>query len=156
MERKNAGFLNRFLAYMIDYFILNFIGTIIGVIFAFPLALFLFSKGHTEEYVTTIVYAVIFPIASLVGILYYAILESSKWQGTVGKIVLKITVVDENGNRVGFWRAFLRAFCMLFSTLILGIGWLMILWTKDKRSLHDMMSGCYVVKKEEKNENEGL
>lgn len=79
-------------------------------------------------------------------LLYNASFESSPWQATLGKKVLRIAVTDNLGNRVSFKKAFSRNFCKAFSLLILYIGFLMVGFTKTKQGLHDQMTGCVVIR----------
>lgn len=79
--------------------------------------------------------------------MYYALLDSSSWQGTIGKKMMGILVCDSEGNRISFLRATFRYFFHIFSALILYIGFLMVIFTNKKQSLHDMMTSCIVVKK---------
>jgi uncharacterized RDD family membrane protein YckC len=78
--------------------------------------------------------------------LYFAIFESQGWQGTPGKYFLKIKVTDLSGNRISFARATARYFSKFFSTIILGIGYLMIAFTKRKQGLHDLIAETLVIK----------
>lgn len=78
--------------------------------------------------------------------IYFAVMHSSEWQATVGKRVVGLKVVDENGNRISFGRATGRYFAELLSGLILLIGYMMVGWTKRKQGLHDMIANTYVVK----------
>jgi uncharacterized RDD family membrane protein YckC len=78
--------------------------------------------------------------------LYFALLESSPWQATVGKKVLGIRVTGMDGQRIGFWRATGRYFGKFISALILCIGFMMAGWTKRKQALHDMIAGTLVVR----------
>jgi uncharacterized RDD family membrane protein YckC len=77
--------------------------------------------------------------------LYYALMESSSYQGTVGKMVLGIKVTDLNGNRIGFGRATGRHFGKIISGLILCVGYIMVAFTQKRQGLHDIMAGCLVV-----------
>ncbi|UGB37983.1 RDD family protein [Frateuria soli] len=77
--------------------------------------------------------------------LYFAICESSAWQGTVGKLAMGIRVTDLDGNRIGFWRALGRYAAKLLSWMILGVGFLMIGWTRRKQGLHDMIANTLVL-----------
>lgn len=77
--------------------------------------------------------------------LYNALFECSKWQGTVGKRVLGLRVVDLSGNRISFLRASGRHFSKMVSRFTLMIGYLMIFWTKRKQALHDKMAKTLVV-----------
>lgn len=78
--------------------------------------------------------------------IYFAVMNSSEWQATVGKRVVGLKVVDENGNRISFGRATGRYFAEILSGLILLIGYMMVGWTKRKQGLHDMIASTYVVK----------
>lgn len=73
-----------------------------------------------------------------------AIQESSKWQGTLGKFIVGIKVVDHDGNRISFHRAFIRGLYRLLSFSMLLIGYLYI-FGKSHRCLHDIWSKTYVV-----------
>lgn len=79
--------------------------------------------------------------------LYYAGCESSAARATLGKYILRIRVVDGGGNRIGFARATGRYFGKLVSTLTIGIGFLMPLWTSRKQALHDIMANTLVIKR---------
>ncbi len=83
----------------------------------------------------------------LAGWIYYAALESSVKQATLGKTALSIKVTDMEGNRIGFGRATGRHFAKIISGIILLIGYLMIAFTEKKQGLHDMMAGCLVPNK---------
>ena len=77
--------------------------------------------------------------------LYFAGLESSKWQATLGKQILKLRVVDLNGNRVSFWRASARYFGKIISRMTFMVGFLMILFTRKKQALHDKIAATLVI-----------
>ncbi len=78
--------------------------------------------------------------------IYNAIMESSKYQATFGKIVLGIKVVGGNGERLSFSRAMLRNVSKLISGLLFGIGYIMIVFDSKKQGLHDKIADTYVVR----------
>lgn len=78
--------------------------------------------------------------------LYFALMESSTYQATLGKIVLGIKVTDVHGNRLNFSRALLRNLSKIISGIILFIGYLMILFDSKKQGLHDKIADAYVVR----------
>ena len=84
-------------------------------------------------------------IGFAIAVLYFAICESSAWQGTVGKLALGIRVTDLEGRRISLGRAFGRYFAKLLSAIILGIGFLMVAFTQRKQGLHDMIVGTLVL-----------
>ena len=77
--------------------------------------------------------------------LYFAFCESSAWQATVGKLAMGIRVTDLDGGRISFWRALGRYAAKLLSWMILGIGFLMIAWTRRKQGLHDVIANTLVL-----------
>lgn len=81
----------------------------------------------------------------LIGWLYFALMESSAKQATIGKSLMGLVVTDLNGDRITFWRATGRHFGRWLSVLILGIGYFMAFFTEKRQALHDMMAGCLVL-----------
>ena len=72
--------------------------------------------------------------------IYVPMLESSKYQGTIGKMIMRIKIVDLEGNRISPCRSFCRlivylVFCALHLYII---SFFTILFTKEKKGLHDM------------------
>lgn len=78
--------------------------------------------------------------------IYYAAFESSKWQATCGKRLLKIKVTDMSGKRISFGRATGRHFAKILSSIIFFIGYIMILFTKKQQGLHDIIAETLVVR----------
>lgn len=85
-------------------------------------------------------------LKELIIIIYYALMESSKYQATLGKIVMGIKVVNNNGQRLDFAKAALRNISKILSGLILGLGYVMIIFDDRKQGLHDKLAGTLVVK----------
>jgi len=90
----------------------------------------------------------IFLIIMVVPWLYWALMESSSHQATLGKMALGLNVTDLKGERLSFGRATGRYFGKFVSELILYIGFMMAGWTAKKQALHDIMAGTLVVKKQ--------
>lgn len=132
-----AGFRKRFSAAIIDGFILAAAGFIIGGLAGF---IYGYSRGTPEGGGA---------LGNIVGVilgwLYFAIMESSSKQGTLGKMAFGIKVTDLSGNAISFGRATVRHFGKILSTIILLVGYLMVAFTAKKQGLHDMIAGCLVV-----------
>jgi uncharacterized RDD family membrane protein YckC len=85
--------------------------------------------------------------------IYFALSESSRWHATLGKRLLGLYVADAAGKPVDFWRASLR-FCggrLLAHVPLLGgyyfvLDCLFVGLTPSKRAIHDMLSGCRVLR----------
>jgi uncharacterized RDD family membrane protein YckC len=88
---------------------------------------------------------VIYSLAKLLIITFYFVgLESSSWQGSIGKKLLKIKIGNSEGKRISIGKAFLRLFGKWISGQILGIGYLMAFFTKNKQALHDLLAATFV------------
>ncbi len=78
--------------------------------------------------------------------LYEALMESSSYQATLGKMMFGMKVTDLYGNRIDFMRATGRHFAKILSGLMLCIGFIMAGFTERKQGLHDMLAGTLVRK----------
>ena len=76
--------------------------------------------------------------------IYEALMESSSYQATLGKMVFGMKVTDLYGNRISFARATGRHFAKILSLVILCIGFIMVGLTERKQGLHDMIAGTLV------------
>jgi uncharacterized RDD family membrane protein YckC len=156
-----AGFWLRVLAAILDGFVL---GIPVGcIIVALAIALGAGATLHNinpDDPPTAIIAALIgfiflFIIVLAVGEwLYFALLEASSWQATVGKKVLGLYVTDLEGKRISFGRASGRFCAGRLLGLVAGVGGLYFLvscicvgFTEKKQALHDMIAGCLVMKK---------
>jgi uncharacterized RDD family membrane protein YckC len=135
-----ASFWDRFGAFLIDILLLGAaqfaIGFAIGYDFTDP-------NADPDKSNTLNV------ISFLIGFFYYAGMESSKNQATLGKMALGIKVTDLNGNRISFANALGRYLARILSSIILLIGYLMQPFTAKKQALHDMLAGTLVIKGEQ-------
>lgn len=139
INREYAGFWLRFAASLID-------GILVGVVFGVAWAII--GIDFQYDYENPSGWFVIIILASyIIPWLYFALMEASAKQATLGKLALGIKVTDEAGNRVSFGRATGRYFGKIVSALILYAGYIMIAFTKKKQGLHDILAGTLVVKK---------
>jgi len=148
-----GGFWIRLLAHLIDHVILGAVAAPLFFITVLPSIIRIAHQAERDqepspEMIIAIVSVVFVYIAlAFVGQwLYEALLTSSSWQGTIGKRVLRLKVVDEAGNRIGFGRATGRFFAKILSSMFLYIGFIMIGFTERKTGLHDMLAGTKVLK----------
>jgi uncharacterized RDD family membrane protein YckC len=89
-----------------------------------------------------------FLAACLMAWLYYAWMESSSTQGTLGKMALGLIVTDLEGRRVSFARATGRFLARFITSMIpLGIGYILAGITEKRQALHDIIAGCLVLRK---------
>ena len=146
-----AGFWRRVGAFVIDWIIVGVVQTVIQVILmgVGVIAMSdLESGAGTEEYQHYLaVMWILGGVMFVMQIVYFAVMESSSKQGTLGKIVLGIVVTDTDGKRISLGRAVGRNLGKIISGIILLIGYFMIAFTAKKQGLHDIMANCLVVVK---------
>nr|WP_321983504.1 RDD family protein [uncultured Lichenicoccus sp.] len=85
-------------------------------------------------------------VTFVVPLLYFTLLESSRWQATVGKRVCHLRVTGLDGQRISYLRALGRYAGKFVSYLTLCIGFMMAGWTTRKQALHDLMAETLVVR----------
>lgn len=142
-----AGFWLRFVAFIIDAIVLNFVGFILAVPFA---AGFMHGRPPMSPQELGPYFAAshrLFGVGLVIDWLYFALFESSVWQATLGKKALGLEVTDMQGARINFARATGRFFAKFLSAIILLIGYFMIGFTERKQGLHDMIAGTLVIRK---------
>jgi uncharacterized RDD family membrane protein YckC len=95
--------------------------------------------------------SVVFLLASWV---YWAGMESSQWQATLGKKALGLYVTDLNGSRAMFGKTSGRFFAGRGISFVPSIGGLYFLvscilagFTEKKQALHDMIAGTLVMRR---------
>ena len=131
---RPAGFWIRFVAVIIDFFVLLLAQ---GILFGAGWMLWggmdagLLVKGATRLF------------SSIIGA-GYSIVFHWIWGQTLGKMALQIRVVSMDGGPLSFGQSVGRYFATLLSALILMIGFIMAGVRADKRALHDLLAGTRV------------
>ncbi len=138
-----AGFWWRVLAYLIDSLIMSAIFFPLG----FIVGVGVFSSGVDQDSpVMPMLNLGLNGVQILAAWLYHAFLESSSWQGTIGKKVCGLRVTDMDGRQISFAKATGRYFGMILSGMICLIGFIMVAFTEKKQGLHDIMAGTLVLR----------
>ena len=86
-------------------------------------------------------------ILIVVAIVYYAIMEASRHQGSLGKLALELKVTDAQGGRLSFSKSVIRKASKLLSAALLLLGDLAAAFTRRKQALHDLIAGAFVLKR---------
>jgi len=136
----NAGFFLRLYAFLIDFLISFFLTSFVWTFFNLPL------PDHST-YFSVSNYAIFKnPYGLLFAFLYYSLFEGSRLQATPGKLIIGLCVTDLYYGRIFFGQAAGRTIGKFLSGLILGIGYILIGFTKNKQGLHDLLAHTYVIK----------
>ena len=151
-----AGFWERVAAYLID-------GLILGIPFGF-VVLFIIMSGvlgitlhrrpmdpHEAAVLLGpmfLLFFLVFLVLVVLQWLYFALMESSARQATVGKSVMSLRVTNYEGQRISFGHATGRFFAKIVSGMVpLAIGYIMAAFTERKQALHDLIAGTLVIKR---------
>ena len=120
--------------------------------------------------------ALVFATVMLPILLYFAVSESSRWQATIGKRVLRLQVTDDHGGRPPLPRTLLRAvvkfapwelahtgvwhvpgtpfvsepaafsYGIWITALLLALWWFASIWLGDGRTPYDHIAGTVVTR----------
>jgi uncharacterized RDD family membrane protein YckC len=80
------------------------------------------------------------------GFLYRPLMESSRTQGTIGKAFCGLVVTDTSGRRISIARAYARTLAHSLTDAF-SFTYLLVLFTRRKQALHDLIAGTLVLKK---------
>jgi uncharacterized RDD family membrane protein YckC len=122
-----AGFWNRYIAYIIDLTFILFIALIIAKV-----------SGLLLEDDLILLYITVYLIYNTIG-------TGSSLQATLGKRIMAIHVIRNDGSKINYRIAFGRCLSSIISMLFVFIGYFMIGFTKSKQSLHDVLAETRVV-----------
>jgi uncharacterized RDD family membrane protein YckC len=84
-------------------------------------------------------------------VLYFVIMplmESSKWQGTIGKRILKLQITDREGERItflrAFWRNVMRSLVLYSYFFVIPLIFQYFRFQKTRKLFHDELSGTVI------------
>lgn len=75
----------------------------------------------------------------------YSVFMIGKYGATLGKMAMGIKVIRSSGAPFGYMLALGRWFAQILNVLTFLVGYLMAIWDKEKRGLHDRVCGTRVV-----------
>ncbi len=138
-EMVYAGFMIRAGAKIID----------IAILWAFGIALslvvgFLFPAGPEGE--GAVAFAVILNALQLIAAVGYTTYFLGKYSATPGKMACRLKVVTPEGEPVSYGRACGRYFAEILSSLIFCVGYLLVIFDNERRTLHDRIVGTRVIR----------
>jgi uncharacterized RDD family membrane protein YckC len=141
-----AGFWIRFVAYFIDGMILSvFILPIFFLFFAPEVELAELANDMDAMIAFYSGLSGLWFISFILTLLYFAGMQSSKYQATLGKMIIGVIVIDEGGNRISMGRGVGRYFAKILSGLIFYLGYIMAGFDSKKQALHDKLASTYVI-----------
>jgi len=149
---RYSGFWRRFWSYLLDRFLLGIVFTPFVFLVMMPVMATSsvdWSDSDLPGEALGALLGAAFTVAffAMIGSwLYYALMQSSSKQATLGQMALGIRVTDLQGRRISLGRATGRYFATILTGLTLGIGYLIMLLTEKKQTLHDLIASTLVVR----------
>jgi uncharacterized RDD family membrane protein YckC len=143
--------LSRLLASLLDGFIIVAVNFLISMVIQLPIALLANSTPANQSQAALPALGIASLLSSLLSLIvnygYYIYFIGSRGQ-TLGKMALKIKVVKVDSNeKPSYGDAFLReAIGKIASAVVLGLGFLWMLWDERKQTWHDKIAKTIVVK----------
>ena len=139
MQGRFAGSVSRFLAFLLDQFIIGAIFTIGALVVQTAIQVVFRSSFEIDDAGITVV------IAFALWWFAYTAGSLAATGRTIGKAVLGIMVVGADGTKVTGRQASLRTLAFPLSFLLLGVGFLIGLVRRDRRELHDLIGRTGVI-----------
>ncbi|NHA04605.1 RDD family protein [Mucilaginibacter sp. HC2] len=142
-----ANFGWRLLAFVIDYLIIvlgfGLIGGVLVVIERFTT-----GTVSDNEAVSSPGADLLFRLLFLLALISYnSAFEATEMQGSIGKFICRLAVVNINGERLRFGTALTRNLFKILSSFFFCIGYFAMLWSSMKQCWHDQRAKTYVVRK---------
>ncbi len=136
-----GGFWIRVAATVVDSILVSLLQFVFGFLLALTTgAGELAPRGETMMGLLTAL------LSAAIAVFYYVFFTGYGGQ-TPGKMVVRIKVIRTDGTDIGYGRAFLREVPGKFiSGILLGIGYLMVAFDRQKQGLHDKIADTYVIK----------
>ena len=177
MTRQRNLALRRLLAFLVDYGVMALFVAVISVAgFVIRWQLGVTSSAPTTFQQKLLSHAIVFATVIVPIMLYFAVSESSRWQATIGKRVLRLQVTDDHGGRPPLLRTLLRAvvkfapwelahtgvwqvpgtpfvsepaafsYGIWTTALLLALWWFASIWLGDGRTPYDRIAGTEVTR----------
>lgn len=83
-------------------------------------------------------------VSFIIWILIGTVMDSTKIQGTLGKLIVQIKVSDSDGNRISLQRAILRNMCKIVSSIFF-LGFISSAFDKKYQGFHDKIARTFVL-----------
>ena len=147
-EKLFAGFWVRFFAGLLDFlFLMPFF---IILIYFFGIDDYAIMKIN-NDYFNYSTFSAVGHDNRIVNILYHIIyiaylsyFVAGKKQATLGKRLMGIYVANRDGSKLTCQKSLARALASILTSMTLGLGFLIVAFTKEKTALHDIICNTRV------------
>lgn len=135
-----ANFGRRLVAFLIDVLIFTVAGWFLSALLAG-------TAGTTaDSQAVAGVALLLWLVLTVAQIAYFVVLEGGPSGQTLGKKVMDIRVIDfSTGGPLGYGKAFVRWIGRIPSTIVCYLGYLWMLWDRERQTWHDKIANTVVV-----------
>ena len=144
-EVRWGGFFRRFFAFLLDVIVIVLLASAMGLLSFIGYKVGLSGHGRSITWRSAAPLLFLLKWGSIfLATLYFVVFHGGEGK-TIGKWLLGLRVVGPEQSAVGYSRAFLRWLVMVvFAPL--GLGFLWILWSPEKRGWHDYLARTWVIR----------
>ena len=135
-----AGLNSRALAFFIDLIIVAIISLL-----AFGVGIYYLQDTNIDSFSLRRVFMPIYLLLFFLGSSYFVILNGYAGK-TIGKMLMGIKIISDEGNSIGFWQSFVRWIGYYISASFLFLGFIWSIFDRNSQSWHDKVAGTFVVK----------
>lgn len=135
-----AGLNSRAIAFFIDLIVIAIIALV-----AYGAAIYFLPDTNLDSYELKRVFMPIFMLLFFLASSYFVILNGYGGR-TIGKMIMGIRIISDEGGSIGFWQSFVRWIGYYISGAFLFLGFVWSIFDKSSQSWHDKIAGTYVVK----------
>lgn len=134
-----AGLRPRAIAFVIDIVIVSLIAYL-----AIGSGLYLLGDSGIDESELSRVFVPIYALLFFLASTYFIFLHSFTGR-TIGKMMMGIKIINEEGRPLGLWESFKRWVGYYISAVFLFAGFIWSVFDADSQAWHDKIAGTYVV-----------
>lgn len=144
VEVRWGGFFRRAFAFLIDIVVILALWSVMFFLsyVGYKVGLSAHARAVTWERATPLVVLLTWGSIGL-AMAYFVVFHGLAGK-TIGKWLLRLRVVGDGRGAITYRRAFVRCLAMaIFAPLL--IGWLWVLWSREKRAWHDFLAHTWVI-----------
>ncbi|HCM37364.1 MAG: hypothetical protein UV61_C0016G0014 [Candidatus Gottesmanbacteria bacterium GW2011_GWB1_43_11] len=141
---KYVGFGRRFLAFNIDLLLINLITLLIILPLSFSVGFAVGASGAPKSSLSWLnILSGLIGLSTAVG--YYVLFWTKQSGQTLGNRLLALRVIKEDGSELDVGTSVIRYIGYVLSGVILGLGYLWVIFDSKKQGWHDKIAKTYVV-----------
>jgi uncharacterized RDD family membrane protein YckC len=145
LAESYGGFFRRALALLVDFFVVALLSAVMGAMAYVGYKVGLAAHQRALSGSTLMPLLTLLTTAGTFLSMSYFVLFHGMDGKTIGKWCLNLRVVGAGKERIGYRRACLRWIASVaFAPLLLGFLW--VLWSREKRAWHDYLARTWVIK----------